>query len=439
VLTAGDQGYDEARRVWNGTIDRQPAAVVRCAETSDVVAALRFARQSRLEVAVRGGGHSLPGFSTSDGGVVIDLSLLRGVDIDAEANTARVGGGCTWADFDAAAHPFGLAAPGGLVSTTGVAGLTLGGGIGWLTRKYGLACDNLLWAEVVLATGEVIEASFTENADLLWGLRGGGGNFGVVTSFTFALHPVDLVTAGLLLFEMARFDEVMAFYRNYYPQLSDDFSTMPVVMTAPDQELVPEWLRARPALAVAGCHCGDATQAETDLAPLRALNAAADLFGTIPYPDLQKMFDTDLPPGDRYYFKGGFIDQLTDELIKIVGRHMAAKPSARCEFDLHQMGGAVSRVADQGSPYPGRRAAFTYNIIAAWSGASDDELHRNWARGFAADLEAAGGRAGYGNFLSEGTAAADLFNSGATQRLVDLKRRYDPENRFHLNHNIVAD
>ncbi|MFN2464591.1 MAG: FAD-binding oxidoreductase [Candidatus Dormibacteria bacterium] len=438
VLAAGDEEYEQARRVWNGTIDRRPDAVVRCSGPGDVVAALRFARSARLEVAVRGGGHSLPGFSASEGGVVIDLSPMRGVKVDVEARTAIVGGGATWGDFDLATHAYGLAAPGGLVSTTGVGGLTLGGGIGWLTRKYGLACDNLLGAEVVLASGEIVTSSFADKPDLLWALRGGGGNFGVVTSFTFALHPVDVVTAGFLLFEMTRFDEVMRAYSGYCGAFSDDFSTMPVVMTAPDQDGVPGALRGAPALGIAGCHCGPAQEAEGELAPLRGLTPAADFFHAIPYPDLQRMFDADLPPGDRYYFKGGFVDDWNDELATIVKRNMAAKPSARDEFDLHHMGGAASRVPDSASPFPGRRAAFIYNVIAAWSSSSDDDANRGWARQFAADLEAAGGHPGYGNFLSDAGSPEALLNSEVKQRLVDLKRRYDPENVFHLNHNIAA-
>ena len=439
VLVPGDNSYDPARMVWNGTIDRRPAAVVSCAGTGDVVAALRFAQAQGLEVAVRGGGHSLPGFSASDGGVVIDLSRMRGVEVNPDGTAATVGGGCTWGDFDAATHRFGLATPGGLVSTTGVGGLTLGGGIGWLSRKYGLACDNLLGAEVVLATGETVRASFVEDPDLLWGLRGGGGNFGIVTSFTFALHPVQIVTGGLLLFEMARFDEVMGLYSDICGHLSDDFSTMPVALTAPDEDFVPPGLRGRPALAIAGCHCGPLDHAEEDLAPLRALGASADLFGPMPYPELQKMFDADVPAGDRYYFKGGFLDQWNAELAAIVVRHMAAKPSPRDEFDLHQMGGAVDRVPEDGSAFPGRGAAFTYNVIGAWSEASEDDANREWARGFAADLEAAGGRVGYGNFLSDATTSAALFNPEVQRRLTDLKRRCDPTNVFHLNHNISAD
>jgi len=439
VIVAGDGGYDDARQVWNGCIDRRPLAIVRCKTTEDVVATVKVAASSGVMLAVRGGGHSLPGFSTCDGGLVADLSPMNQVHVDLAAGAAWAGGGCRRGEYDAATHVHGLASTGGLVSTTGVAGLTLGGGIGWLTRAYGLACDNLIGAELVTASGEVAAVSADEDPELFWGLRGGGGNFGVVTRFLFRLHPVRTVTGGLVIFPGSRVDEIAAFYQDWSATLSRSFTTMLVYLSGPPADFLPEDLHAEPCIAIAGCHCGPAREAEAELAAVRALGPVTDLFGPVPYPELQTMFDADLPAGRRYYFKGGFLPSLGREALATMASFMGAKPSPWCEFDLHHMGGAVSDVGSEDTAFADRDAAFTYNIIAIWDDPAADAAHREWAREFATALARYGRGTDYVNFLSDGADDATVraaYGPARHDRLVALKRRVDPHNLFRLNQNI---
>lgn len=439
VLAEGDTGYEKARHVWNGCIDRRPLAVVRCASTDDVIATVKTSASLGVVLAVRGGGHSLPGFSTCDGGIVADLSAMSDAHVDPECRLASAGGGCRWAGYDAATHAHGLGSTGGLVSTTGVAGLTLGGGIGWLTRAYGLACDNLLAAEVVTATGEVITASTEADPELLWGLRGGGGNFGVVTGFTFRLHPVHTVAGGMAIFPAVRAEEIASFYREWADTLSRQFTTMLVYLSGPPAEFLPAELRGQPVVAVVGCHCGDPEMAGAELGPLRALGPVADLFGPVAYPDLQTMFDADLPVGGRYYFKGGFLPSLSDGALAAIASFMASKPSIGCELDLHHMGGAVGDVGPDDTAFADRDAVYTYNIIAIWDDRAADDAHRSWARDFASALAGYGRGTTYVNFLSDGLDDATIrsaYGPARYDRLVALKRRLDPDNLFRLNHNI---
>ena len=438
VITPGHTDYDSARRVWNGTVDRRPAAIVRCHSTGDVARTVRDVVRSGLPLAVRGGGHSLPGFSTCDGGVVLDLSRLRNVAVDAELRLARVGGGACWRDVDSATSAHGLATTGGLISSTGVGGLTLGGGIGWLTRRCGLACDNLLSAELVTAGGDVVRAGPDGDAELLWGLRGGGGNFGVVTSFDFRLHPVGAVVAGFALFSAERAREVGAFYRAWVEQLPDELSTMLSFFTAPACDPFPAEVHGRLVVAVVGCHSGLPHAAEADLRPLRELGPALDLFAPTPYTEIQSMFDAEYPAGDRYHFKGGLLDGCSDELIEACLDHMRRRPSSRSELDLHHMGGAVSRVPVDATAFPGRSAPFIYNVIGSWSNPADDEANRAWARAFAADLDRLAGAGSYVNFQTEVVlgSAFDAYGKERLERLTRLKRRYDPDNLFRLNTNV---
>ncbi len=439
VVTARNPAYEQARRVWNGCIDRRPLAVARCRSAQDVAAVVKVAASSGTQLAVRGGGHSLPGFSACDGGIVADLSPLNAVTVDPENRLAWAGAGCTWAGYDKATHAHGLASTGGLVSTTGVAGLTLGGGIGWLSRKCGLACDNLVSAELVTAAGEVITVSADSDPELLWGLRGGGGNFGVVTRFGFRLHPVHTVTGGMAIFPAARADEITEFYRDWAPTLSRDFTTMLVHASGPPAESVPEELREQPVIAVGGCHTGPARAAADELAPLRGLCPAADLYTTQPYPELQGTFDADLPAGGRYYFKGGFLPSLPNGAHATIKSFMASKPSAWCELDLHHMGGAIADVGADDTAFGGRDAEYTYNIMAIWDDPAADADHRDWARAFAIALAAYGRGAAYVNFLSEQAdpeAIRAAYGPARHDRLVSLKRRMDPGNVFHLNQNI---
>ena len=436
LVRPDDDDYDEHRRVWNGMIDKRPALIARCRSNSDVVAAVNFARDHDLLLAVRGGGHSFAGFSTCDGGLVLDLSLMQSVEVDADRKVARAEGGVTWSVFDAATHAHGLASTGGLISTTGIAGLTLGGGIGWLQRKCGLACDNLLAVELVTAAGETVRASEAQNAELFWGLRGGGGNFGVVTSFEFRLHAVNEVVGGLMLFEASRAAEVMRSYRDYVHACPDELTTWLSAITAPAADFVPADLQGKAALAVLACHCGDPTDAERAIRPLRELGPSVDLIESQPYPVLQSMFDEDLPAGVRCYLKAGYTAELTDPLIDAIVEHTAAMPSASSTFDFHHMGGAVARVADDATAYGDRRSAFCFNVVGVWHDAADDGTNRAWVRRFASALEPFGTGGVYVNFTAEPGPVRASYGDKKYARLRALKSQYDPTNLFRLNQNI---
>jgi len=383
-----------------------------------------------------GGGHSFAGFSTCDDGLVLDLSPMQAVEVEPDRRVARADGGVTWSGFDAATHADGLASTGGLVSTTGIAGLTLGGGIGWLQRRYGLACDNLLSVELVTAAGEVVRASEAENAELFWGLRGGGGNFGVVTSFEFRLHPVSLVVGGLLLFGASRAGEVLRFYRDYIRDCPDELTTWLSAITAPAADFVPEDLQGKAALAVLACHCGDPADAELAIRPLRELGPEVDLIESTPYPALQSMFDEDLPPGLRCYLKAGYAAELTDPLIDTIVHHTAAIPSASSTFDFHHMGGAVARVAADATAFGDRRSAFCFNIVGVWEEPAADSTNRAWVHGFASALEPFGTGGVYVNFTAEPGPVRAAYGDKKYARLRALKNQYDPTNLFRLNQNI---
>jgi hypothetical protein len=436
LVRPGDDGYDEHRRGWNGMIDRRPALIARCHATSDVIAVVNFARQRNLLLAVRGGGHSFAGFSTCDDGLVLDLSPMQAVDVDAARQVARAEGGVTWGIFDAATHAHGLASTGGLISTTGIAGLTLGGGIGWLQRKWGLACDNLLSVALVTAAGEVVTASEAENPELFWGLRGGGGNFGVATSFEFRLHPVSSVVGGLLLFEGRRVAEVMRSYRDYVRDCPDELTTWLSAITAPAADFVPEDLQGRPVLAVLACHCGDSADAELAIRPLRELGPSVDLIESMPYPELQRMFDEDMPWGVRCYLKAGYAAELTDPLIDAIVERTAAVPSALSTLDIHHMGGAVARVADDATAFGDRRSPFCFNIVGVWEEPPDDDANRTWVRDSATALEPFGTGGVYVNFAAEPGVVRAAYGDKKYARLRALKDQYDPTNLFRLNQNI---
>jgi FAD/FMN-containing dehydrogenase len=439
VIAQADSGYEAARAVWNGMIDRRPALVVRCVETADVVAAIQFARSQGLEIAVRGGGHSLPGFSTSDGGLVIDLSGMRRVSVDATSRTATVDGGANWADVDQATQAAGLAVTGGLVSTTGVGGFTLGGGIGWLMRRHGLASDNLVGAEVVTADGSVVRASDAENADLLWGLRGGGGNFGVVTSFEFQLHPVGpMILGGPVFYPGDEAAQVMRGWRDATAGMPDELTTLVSLGTAPPIPPVPERWHGQPVATIVAGFAGAAADGQAPAAPLRALaEPIADLLGEMPYLVLQTLVDAGWGAGARNYFTSSFLGGLPDEAIDILAAAHQARPSPFNEIHLHQMGGAAGRIGTDASAFGNRRAPFLLNIICRWFEPADDERELAWARGLRDAMQpfATGGT--YVNFLGVGDARVrDAYDAERYARLLDLKRRWDPTNAFHLNQNI---
>ena len=440
VVVPGDPAYDEARSVWNGMIDRHPAIVARCASTSDVVAAIGFARSEGLTVAVRGGGHNVAGNATCDGGLVIDLSPMKAIRVDAEKRTVRAQGGLTWGELDAETQAFGLATTGGLVTTTGIAGFTLGGGIGWLMREHGLACDNLIGADLVTADGQTVHASETENPELLWGLRGGGGNFGVVTEFEYRLHPVTSIVGGLLAwpFEMAR--DVLRAWRDWCEAgQPDQLCTMAACLYAPPEPFVPVEAHGTPTVGIA-CFHTDPDRAEEDFRPLRDLGPVVDVVGPMPYTAVQGMFDAGTPRGSHNYWRSGYFDALTDEAIDACLAFCGEQiPFPMSQFHIHQMGGAMSRVPDGATAFGNRKAPYLANYIGLTPDPAQGEAVKKWA--IEANDSMAGHHTGarYVNFLAdegeEGVRAA--YEAETFTRLQNLKAQYDPTNFFRLNQNIA--
>jgi hypothetical protein len=436
TTTPESAGYEDTRGVWNGAIDARPAVIAHCRSAADVADAVALTKVAGVPLAVRGGGHSVAGFSSCDGGVVIDLSGMRGVTVDPGQRRAAVQPGATWADFDAATGIHGLASTGGLVSSTGVAGLTLGGGLGWLQRKYGLACDNLRAAQVVTADGEMVEA----DEALLWGLRGGGGNFGVVTRFDFDLHPVSIVLAGILMFPFARAGEVLSALAEWAVDAPDEASMLAAVNRAPAEGFVPPHLVGQPVVLLVGCWCGDLSQGEVALAPLRALAPAVDLFGPMPYPALQSMLDAGSPPGLRNYFRSGFLADLDGGAISAVLDCGSRMPSPMSQIHLHQMGGAVARAGLQTSSFSGRAAGYTYNLIGTWADPTEDPIHIGAVREASTVLRPLSMGGNYVNFDSDTATGTDrvriTYGDNSYDRLARLKRQYDPGNLFRLNQNV---
>jgi hypothetical protein len=432
VTTPADAGYEGACAVWNGAIDARPAVIAHCCGTADVVAAVNLTRTSGVPLAVRAGGHSVAGFSVCDDGVVIDLSGLRGVTVDVDRQLATVEPGATWADFDTATAAHGLASTGGLVSSTGVAGLTLGGGIGWLQRKYGLACDNLRAAQLVTADGAVVDA----DEELLWGLRGGGGNFGIVTRFVFDLHPVSTVYGGLLMFPFDRAEEVLRTFRDWAVDAPDEAALLAAINCAPPEPFVPPELVGKRVVWLVGCWCGDLAAGEEVLGGLRALGPVVDLFAPMPYRSLQAMLDGGAPHGLRNYFRGGFVADLSDEVITTVLEHGARMPSPMSQIHLHQMGGAVGRVGTTMSSFSGRAAGYTYNLIGTWTDPSHDATHIGAVRATSAALAPLSLGASYVNFDADAERARAAYGVQIYDRLARLKREYDPANLFRRNQNV---
>jgi len=439
VIRPGDEAYDEARKVWNGMIDRRPALIVRCQTPEDVVASVNFAREEGLLVAVRGGAHNVAGSATCDDGIVIDLSPMKQVDVDPEARVARAQPGCTWADFDKATHPYGLATTGGLVSTTGIAGFTLGGGIGWLVRKYGLTCDNLRAVDIATADGRLVRASERENAELLWGLRGGGGNFGVVTAFEFDLHPLTTVLGGLVLHPASRAAEVLRFFREFVSTAPDELTCIAIFLTAPPAPFVPTELQMQPAIAIAVCYSGDAAEGERFVQPLREFGPpAADLIGPMPYPVLQGMFDESAPYGLQNYWKSAFLDELDDRAVDVLVGAAAKICSPLSTVHIHHLQGAVRNRDAQATAFANRNAQFVLNIVGTWPDPADSVANTAWVRETHAAISPYSNGSSYVNFMTEEDAAHVrlAYARGAYERLVALKREYDPTNLFRLNQNI---
>jgi FAD binding domain/Berberine and berberine like len=443
LLRQGDSGYDDARLVWNGMFDRYPALIARCRTTDDVVAAVNFARENDLLIAVRGGGHSAVGYSTCDDGIVIDLSEMNQVQVDPETRIIRAGGGTTWGQFDAATQEHGLAVTGGRFSTTGIAGLTLGSGSGWLERKCGLTADSLVSAELVTADGSVIRASRDENPELFWGLKGGGGNFGVVTEFEFRGHQVGpLIYGGLMACLPEKAPEILAFMRDYMEDAPEDLGTAVAFVSAPPEPFVPPEMHFKPITGVVICWTGSQEEGEKICAPIREVaQPVMDMVGPIPYAALQGMLDGGGPKGIKGYMKAEFMPELSDDAIAKFVDHGGRRPSPTTQLLLEPMGGAMKDVDDDDSAVGRRDVDWCYHALAMWMepGQEAEDTHRAWARELQQDLEPHTTTGVYLNFTSDAVdddRVRKTFGPEKYARLQALKDQYDPQNLFRLNQNI---
>jgi FAD/FMN-containing dehydrogenase len=436
-----DPTYDEHRKIWNGSIDRRPALIARCAGVADVMSAVKFAHKNGLPVTVRGGGHSFPGLSLADDAFLIDLSPMKGVRVDPQERTARVQAGVLLGELDKETQAFGLAAPSGIVTHTGVAGLTLGGGIGWIMRKHGLSVDRLRRVDLVTADGELVKASQDQNEELFWGVRGAGANFGVVTEFEFDLVPVGpTVLAGPIFWKMEDSAEVLRFYRDWLAEAPDELMTIVVHRKAPALPFVPEELHGEPVVMVVCCWVGDLEDGERFIRPMREFgNSVADVCAPKPYLTHQAMFDPSFVPGRWYYFRSFDVPALTDEMIDITVEHSLRIKSPLTSFPIWQMGGAVARVGEDETAFGGRHAGFTYNIGAATATSEGFDEERQWVRDFYSALEE-WQTSVYVNFLSGAEEGEERIRAAygpkKYERLKALKRQWDPDNFFRINQNI---
>ena len=438
VIEPQDAHYDDARKVYNGMISRRPRLIAQCTDVADVMAAVRFGHDNQLRVSVRGGGHNAAGLGICDDGLVIDLAPIRYVHVDPSSRNVRVGGGCRWSDVDHATHAFGLAVPSGVVSSTGVGGLTLGGGMGYLTRKHGLTIDNLLSADVVLADGTFVVASADENPDLFWAIRGGGGNFGIVTSFLFQAHPVGMVCAGPMLWELDQTAEMMKWYREFIVQAPEEIYGFFAVMTVPPAPPFPEHLHMKKMCAIVWCYPGEMAQASEILEPVRNFRKPAfDFFVQMPFPMLQGMFDGLYPPGLQWYWKGDFFKELSDAAIAKHCDFAAKLPTMFSTMHLYPVNGAAHRVAATDTPFSYRDAEFSQVIVAVSPDPADNDAMIKWAKEYYNALHPYGLGGGYINFMmDEGAAPIQATYRTNYARLAALKAKYDPGNFFNVNQNI---
>ncbi len=433
LLRPGDDGYDDARTCFNVMIDKRPALIARCAGVADVIHAVNFARTNDLLFSVRGGGHNVSGNAFCEGGLMIDLSPMKSVRVDPDHRTARAEPGVTWAEFDHETQAFGLATTGGVVTTTGVAGLTLGGGIGWLMGNHGLACDNLLSVDVVTADGRLLTASASDNQDLFWGLRGGGGNFGIAVSFEFQLHPVGQMLGGLVIHSLEQAVELLGFYDEFTRTTPDELGTVAVFVTSPEGERVA---------AVMVGYNGPVEEGEPVLKPLREFGTPlADMIGPMPYAQVQGMFDEGFPPGLRHYWKSNFLKSLDDKAIEIIVDHVRNAPSPNSAVAIEQLGGAVSRVGMDDTAFNHRGARYNLLIVGMWSDASADDENVNWVRGLWDAMEPYSSGGVYVNYLGQEADEGPerikaAYGPEKYERLIELKNKYDPTNLFRLNQNI---
>jgi FAD/FMN-containing dehydrogenase len=431
LLQPADPGYDSARRIDNAMIDRRPALIVRCAGVADVLAAVRFARAQDLLVSVRAGGHNVAGNAMCDGGLVIDVSSMKGIRVDPFTRTVRAEAGVTWGDLDTETQAFGLATTGGVISTTGIAGLTLGGGVGWLNGRFGLACDNLIAADVVTADGRLLHASEDEHADLFWGLRGGGGNFGIVTSFEYRVHPLPpVLLSGPVFHPATRAREVLRFYREFSAGEPDELTTYAGLLTGPD---------GAPLVGLVPCYAGPPDQGEKVVERLRKFGPpAVDMIGAMPYVAVQRMFNDAFPPGRYNYWKSSLAPELSDQLLDTVVEHMARVPSPHSAVMVEHYHGAYSRPAPTATAYSHRRPTYDVVIIANWTDPADNARNIAWARELFAAVQPQLSAAAYVNFLDsdDGAERVRAAYGENYDRLVAVKRTYDPTNFFRMNQNV---
>ncbi|WP_222914363.1 FAD-binding oxidoreductase [Natrinema sp. SYSU A 869] len=439
LLRPNDDGYDEARTIWNAMIDREPALIAQCASVTDVIASVNFATEHGLTLAVKGGGHNAAGNAVCDGGLVIDLSRMKSVRVKPETRTVRVEPGVLLGELDHETQAFGLATPAGIVSTTGVAGLTLGGGWGWLSRSYGLTIDNLRSADIVTADGELLHASEDENEDLFWGIRGGGGNFGIVTSFEFDCHKVGPeVLGGPIFHPFEDATDLLRFHREFTSEAPDELCCYVAITAAPLEPFIPEELHGTTVVAFIMCYSGPIEEGEQVVEPLREFgDPIADLVGPMPFTGLQQLFDEDLKAGARNYWKTQLVEPLSDEAIDIVVDRARTRPTPSSDIVLEHLGGAIARVSPDTTAFRHRDAAFSFNVFPRWTDPEKDEAHISWAQEF---MDAIAPFASDGvavNFLSqEGDERVKAAYGANYERLATLKNEYDPENLFQMNQNI---
>ena len=439
LIRPGDANYDEARQLYNGMIDKRPALIARCVDVADVITAVNFGREHDLLVAVRGGGHNGPGLGSADDGLVIDLSLLKGVRVDPQNRTVRVEPGCTQGEVDHATHAFGLAVPAGIVASTGVAGLTLGGGHGYLSRKYGLTIDNLIEVDVVLADGSFVTANESQHSDLFWALRGGGGNFGIVTSFLFRAHPVKMVYAGPIFWELKHARQIMQWYREFLPQAPEELCTFLGLKTVPSTEPFPQEIWGKKICALISCYNGSPEDAEAALKPLRSdlPEPILDGMAEMPFPAIQALFDPLIPKGLQWYWKGDFVKELPDEAIDVHVAYAAQLPSELSLMHLYPIDGAVQRVGQHETAWNQRQATWSMVICGIDSDPNKAEALATWARAYWQAVHPYTMGGAYINFMmEEGQARIKATYGDNYERLVVVKTKYDPTNLFRVNQNI---
>jgi FAD/FMN-containing dehydrogenase len=442
LLTSVDEEYDEVRKIWNGMHDKKPAFIARCLGVADVIAAVNFARENDVLISVRGGGHNVGGTASNDGGIMIDLSLMKGIRVDPENRTAHAQGGCTMADLDRETQVFGLVAPSGVVSTTGIAGLTLGGGIGWLRKKYGLSIDNLLSVDMVTADGKAIHANENQNADLFWAVRGGGGNFGIVTSFEFRLHPVGpMVTLCAPFYPAEEAKKILPVWKEFMDNSPDEVSSNGSFWTIPPVPDFPSELHGRRVFIPVTIHCGPVEEGQKVLEPLRNISTPlVDLSGTMPWTALQQMFDPFFPKAvQHYYFKSTYLDNLDDDAIDTIIHKASNPPQPMILIAIWHIGGAMSRIDDKATAFTGRKSNYLFSVDCIWDDPSADEEVISWARNFLKDMEPFSPGGLYVNFSGFGEEGEALVKSAYGDnyaKLVEIKHKYDPENFFRINQNI---